>query len=757
MTKRDSNFFVAWVGILAAGMILLADEVELRVSVKGPRSEATATAETTVSFPGECNFLVFSPTTPWTEIGTLNFELYLPEDGPTNAQVLVYVQDWEYFWYQKLLPGFPRPGVPSAFRVDFSPTAPGWESQGHHGTWHLRTLLKPREVGIRVFCATPYRGSCRIGKIGGTRRKDRSPPFIRSVRANAVRVKCFEKFELQFLIPDRHADPFDNRLVSVTALFETPDKRTVTVDGFYTRDYYRKKDELGEEVRPQGGPYWCVRFAPTIPGVYRYHLRVRDETGETQWGPGTFEALPPEKPGFVRVSRRDPRWFEFDDGTFFFPVGHNIRSPFDARMDKQFPWRQRWPEGSSAYQRYFDAMRRHGENMTEVWMAAWSLGLEWSEDWPGYYGIGQYNLRNAWELDRVLEAAESNGIYVNLVIHNHGKFSSWCDPEWDTNPFNVRNGGYLERPELYFSDPRALEAFRKLMRYVVARWAYSTHIFAWELWSELDLAGSQFGTQNLPQVVDWHDMMSLWLKQTDPNSHMITTHVCCDYTHQNPRLISLPGISFAAVDAYHGSGNPVHIVHMMRQTAEFNNPFRKPVLITEFGGSAMAQGLEHLKDALHCALWASTCLPVGGTPLFWWWQLVEEENIYPIFLPVREFLKGDDLRDPSLVSRVPQVLQGNANSSRIAALALQNDRRAVGWVYLAEEFDRVEPTGVPVITNAVLRLEQMAEGTYRAEYWDTVQGRPNGDTHASANGGVLLLKVPPFARDIAFKVNRVRE
>lgn len=745
---------------LRLSLLLLAtaasseNEVPVRVAVKGSKTEPAAWTECNASFPGEVNFTLSSPEIPWTELEALEFELYLRGEAPTNAQVLVYVQDWEYFWYQNLLPGFVSPGTANNLRVDLRPTAKGWLPKGHHGAWHLRALLEAREVGIRVFSDAPARCLCRIGNVRGRRRYDRSLPVILSVEPNAAQVKCFEKFELKFLVPDRYPDPFDAERISVTAVFEPPTKRTLGVDAFYTRDYYKTREALTGILKPQGVPYWCVRFTPTIPGMYRYRIKIRDQNGEALWGPGTFEALPPDKPGFVRVSRKDHRYFELDNGMFFFPIGHNIRSPYDARMDKQFPWAYRWPEGSSAYLRYFNAMRRHGENMTEVWMAAWSLGLEWNKDWPGYYGVGQYNLRNAWELDRVLEAAEANGIYVNLVIHNHGKFSTWCDPEWDSNPFNVRSGGYLERPELYFSDPRALEAFRKLMRYIVARWGYSTHIFAWELWSELDLAGSQFGTHKLPQVVDWHDMMSIWLKQIDPYEHMITTHVCCDYTHQNPRILSLPAISFGAVDAYHGSVNPTHIVQVMRQTAEFNSPYRKPVLITEFGGSATAQSLAHLKDSLHCALWASTCLPVGGTPLFWWWQLIEEENLYSMYKPVREFMKDEDLRDPTLTLRVPQILLGSVPAPQIAALSLQNDRRSIGWIYLAEGFDRVEPTTAPTVTNAVLRLDSMTGGMYRAEFWDTLRGRPCGEAHATASAGIVSFSVPSFPRDIAFKVTR---
>jgi hypothetical protein len=302
-------------------------------------------------------------------------------------------------------------------------------------------------------------------------------------------------------------------------------------------------------------------------------------------------------------------------------------------MDQQFPWAQRWPEGTAVYRRYFEAMGAHGENMAEIWSAAWSLGLEWTPRHPGYHGVGQFNMMNAWEQDRVLEAAEQYGIYVNFVVHNHGKFSTVWDPEWDDNPFNVKNGGYLKSPLEYFTDRRALAAFRKLMRYILARWSYSTSIFGWELWSELNLVGSshQINNWRSPELVEWHRIIGRHVKEADPWDHPIGTHVCQDYQHQDIAIISLPEMDFCPIDAYHGSHDPAYIVQLMVATANFNNPYGKPVVITEFGGSPQAQGLDHLEDALHAALWASPCVPLGTVPMFWWWQLIEEENFYPKF------------------------------------------------------------------------------------------------------------------------------
>ena len=727
--------------------------VPIAVSRETGGQAAGATVEAAVTLPGKTTFRLHAPANVWITLATLEFDLFWPETAPAKAQVLVYLKDWDYFWYQALLPGYLVPGKTNHLRVDLQPSAKGWTARGHHGVWNLRTRIEPKEVGVTVFGDTAYQGTCRLGEVWGIRQEaERTPPYIRSVRANANSVASFEKFELTFELPDRYPDPFDPLRVSVVADFETPKGQHTRIDGFYGLGYYREKAVSGDEVLPQGPPYWRVRFCPLAPGTYRYTLTVKDAVGETRWGPGTFEATAAQQPGFVRVSKADPRFFEFDNGSPFFPIGHNIRSPFDTRMDGAFPWAQRWAEGSSAYIRYFDSMRQHGETLAEVWTAAWSLGLEWSPLWRGYHGVGRYNMINAWELDRVVEAAEKNGIYLNLVINNHGKFSTWSDQEWAGNPFNLANGGYLNAPEEFFTDTRAQDAFRKLMRYMVARWGYSTRIFAWQLWSELDLVGSYQGLYHRPEVVAWHRQMGQYVRQIDPYAHLISSHVSGDYTRQNPQIMSLPEMDFCPTDAYHGNADPVFIVTLMRQTAEFNNPYGKPVMITEFGGSPHASDLKHLDETLHAALWASTATPLGATPLFWWWQLIEEENFYPKYSAVSKFMAGVDRRDPAMRVSTPVFTREDNAVPGLDVQCLKSRNQALGWIFYAAAFATLDPARSPATTGILMELKEMSDGPYYVEFWDTVSGRCIVRDRVHADRGVLSLAVPPFVRDIAFKV-----
>lgn len=715
-------------------------------------SRGPVAASLPVVFPGAREIELWSAI-PWSRAEALRVTVSLPAEAPTNCEALVYVKDWDWLWYQHLVPGCLVPGVSTQLVISVAPESESWAPVGHQQRWNFRCLAEPKNIGVRVFCKdSAWTGRVEVASPEMRLRPDVvPPPFIRDVRPSAGTVPKDEKFEVSFRIPDRHLDPFDAAVVRVTGVFTAPDGSTAEVDGFYANDFYREVTLAGERITPQGGPVWRIRYAPRQEGVYTYSIRVKDAGGEAGWGPGRFTVTPAVGSGFVRVSKKDPRFFEFTDGSPYFPIGHNIRSTFDTRHDGAFPWEQRFDTGTALYGKYFEAMAAAGEQMAEVWFAPWSLGLEWDERWAGYHGVGQYNMQHAWEMDRVMDEASRRGIMLNVVIHNHGKFSLFSDREYLENPFNADNGGYLQTPEAYFDDPRAMESFRKLMRYTIARWGYSRQVFAWELWSEFDLVGTKDGFYKKPVCVEWHRQMGRYVKEVDPNQHLVSSHVCGDYRHQDPNLVSLPEMDHAPVDAYHGNSDPVYIVQLMKETAQSNNLYNKPVLITEFGGSAQAADMAHLRATLHAGLWASTAIPVAGTPMFWWWMAIDEENLYPLFRGPARFMKEVDRRDPELVPVDPFFSGGGVPAGDLGWACLRSPRLVLGWVCRVPEFQTADLAGPPRVQELKVEVGGLTNGLFTVEYWDTAKGEVSGRQRAATTNGLLSLTLPPFVRDAAFQ------
>jgi hypothetical protein len=185
--------------------------------------------------------------------------------------------------------------------------------------------------------------------------------------------------------------------------------------------------------------------------------------------------------------------------------------------------------------------------------------------------------------------------------------------------------------------------------------------------------------------------------------------------------------------------------------------FSKPVLITEFGGSHMAAGLKHLSETLHAALWASVGIPLGGAPMFWWWGLIEEENLYPKFAALAAFMKGEDPRGPQRRMCQPELRVNGEPAPGVSLKCLKDRRDGYGWIYLTDGFSSADPQGPPALTNLVLMLNDMADGALAVAFWDTVRGEPVNAYEGTVSNGVSAVRVPPLARDIAFKIKRPAE
>ncbi len=100
--------------------------------------------------------------------------------------------------------------------------------------------------------------------------------------------------------------------------------------------HYQPVEEVGEgasvSLVPVGDADWRRRFTPDVIGPWRYKVIATDAAGTSESPEGTFECAPSTYKGFVGVSERDPRFFEFANGTPFVTPLINIEqgNPFNT-------------------------------------------------------------------------------------------------------------------------------------------------------------------------------------------------------------------------------------------------------------------------------------------------------------------------------------------------------------------------------------------------------------------------------------------
>jgi len=720
----------------------------------------------------------------WFDFDTLVMDVKLPPEAPHDMRLMVFLKDRDLWYYQNLLEPFLIPGDVTRLVVDLSSRNRAWAPPrskagapspwDHSKPWTDVVRVNIRQMGIRIFGHKPYNGPIYIDNLQlwqTGRHSPKGPARITELEQNAPKVPIYDKCELTFSLDREFRSPFDTDLVDIRAQFVGPDKKTFGVPAFYYQDYDRKeisqtcrthdRKERFEVLTPKGAPVWKVRFAATSPGTYHYTITLNGKKVWPTQGGASFEAVPARLPGFVRVAK-DKQHFEFSNNQFFYPVGHNLRSPTDGRNTRNYQafFEQEWHRGTFLYDDYFSKMAQNGLNWARIWQCSWWLGLQWTKKWPGFHGLGWYNLENAWRLDYLLESARKHNIYVQLDTTNHGQYSLEIDTEWAHNPYNANNPvdrGPLRRPREFFNEPAPRKQYGKRVRYTASRWGYSPNIFAWILMTECEFTDDYWSLAERaeesvrhPGLVKWHEFAADLFKRWAPNQ-IVATHF--SHPFRGYDVFASPAIEFVESNTYWQDwkyqkvGGPVANTMWINDFThrQYLGVHKKPVLVGEFGGDVYKNPPARLDIELHIGSWSMLMLPYGGNTGYWWWPWLHYMDRYGHLKAIVQFMKGEDRRGKGLERANTQATAG------LAVYGLQNKTMADLWVYIPQV--RVTlPRKLTPVRNGVVTVRGLKNGAYNVEFWDTYAGRPTAKKRLTVQNGVLQVPLPMIQSDIALKV-----
>jgi hypothetical protein len=439
---------------------------------------------------------------------------------------------------------------------------------------------------------------------------------IRAVQCGKEVVERYGLLELKADISGDWENPFDPDEIDVQARFTAPSGKVVAIPGFYFRDCKLVGPKSRLEVT--GPPEWRVRFAPQEIGAYTCTLSARDRSKkEVTSAPVQFTSKAGKNRGFIRVSTDDPHYFAFDDGSPFFPIGPNIAW---ARVED--------------YRKLIGRVGDAGGNFARVWVCNYGALRVDTPFKAGREdtGTGRWDQIGSWSLDRLFEMAREKGAYLQVCIEHH--HMTW-EKEWPDHPLHVSQGGFLDSAERFFTDPRALKVERDRTRYLCARYGYSTTLFAWELFNEVQFC---VGYKNVADKArEWHAEISRYLRGIDPWRHPHTTSSLAT-------LFDLPEMDFNQSHNYHAQDKAGEIAETARQQhAQFTKPhfhgeFGPKIASTEELGKVDPDG-----QMLHEVLWAATMSGDAGAPSpWWWWEYVDRQDLYPHFAALAAFVKEID-------------------------------------------------------------------------------------------------------------------
>lgn len=528
----------------------------------------------------------------------------------------------------------------------------------------------------------------------------------------------YGRMEVRAEIESLGLNPYDPDEIRVDLLLKSPSGARKTAPGFFFAA--KSGQALGDD--------WRVRFSPDEEGEWNAELVMTTSDGSRDSQSFEFECNTPSLPAPVRVSREHPQYFETADGKFFYPLGQNVC----------------WGT-LKEYEHHFSKMHQNGENWSRIWIAPWNVDIEWSNAKPGFRGLGIYHLDNAAKLDRIMEMADTYGIHLQMVLHEHCRIATQWNPEWKNNPYNKERGGPCEKPQDFFTNPEAQRLTRNRIRYIIARWGYSSRVMAWELFNEVNL-GDDF---NPATDTAWHREMARFIRKTDPQGRMITTSYAGEL---NDEVFALPEIDFAQVHVYDES-----IVEKLIEWMTVFSEYKKPYFVGEFGRNTQ-DGVDK-KDkkgmVLHSGIWAQFMMPSGGNAMSWWWyDLIKPSNLYYRFGTLNAFAGGVDRRKGKWNWQYGGLTK-DPNSPRVLSMA--SARTVMFWMYDPKILPYVEklPESMPEIEGEIV-IENLSAGKWSVEKWEPfnshVPTRGTPATDQAAVDGKMTIKIKASGPDCAYKL-----
>ncbi|MEM2175331.1 MAG: PKD domain-containing protein, partial [Candidatus Micrarchaeia archaeon] len=362
--------------------------------------------------------------------------------------------------------------------------------------------------------------------------------------------------------------------------------------------------------------------------------------------------------------------------------------------------------------------------------------------------------RGAAYFDYIVEEAERNGIYLQLVVHDKNDFiqnSLKKDGTW----VDLWQGDGYYQPE----NTKARWLLRQWYRYLVARWGYSPAIFAWELNNE----GPPY------DINHWNTAQAFarYMKQIDSHPQLVSTSFwCCWVPTFGKNNLNYPDISYADVHEYTGDNPQVADANYTYDEVAFinsvsKNTFKdnigKPIILGEHGISGSNwQPISQLSQPnpgvfYHNMLWAQLDYPSVFAANYWY-----SSHIDNISGGISKFTKifSKFISDLNLNKGGYTSLNANVSNSKLRVFGQKNLNlnRAHLWIQNSDYTWWNVYNNYYTYQNGTITFTLNPNTKYLIERWDTYTGSVTTSTLTSDGSGNVSLVINNLQKDIAIKI-----
>jgi hypothetical protein len=551
-------------------------------------------------------------------------------------------------------------------------------------------------------------------------------PTINQLSANNDSIGHYEKLELTLAITAQYENPYDQRQVSLDAIFTAPDGNEFQVAGFW--------DAVNS---------WRVRFTPSQTGQWQYALTVQDSIGLSEETTGTFTVITSNNMGWLQQGSQvnsdySAHYFVHHDGSPFYGIGHgDVFSIFSGAFDAEDLFRQM----HKAKENYF------------VW-------------WPQFYfsfisdNYDNYDLSALALIDEVVARTANEGLFMVFTLWDHSQLRDdshdWLDGRWWSNGFR-----HLVSANDFFTDEEAWAWQKNGYRYIIARWGYSPAIAMWQTVSEVD------GTNAFEQTDTWHEQVNTYFVEHDPYRHPITASKSGDRTwpagHQVMDVPQVHIYNDLISTTSNGDITPL-VVNSAEIIAQYSknmwNKHNKPNWIGEFGvkNSRNNADKNYYPELFHHAIWSALANGAAMTPAEW-----NDYSTWGIMTPSMQQHMA------ALANFVIPMPLAQWNVQPLALNSSVSDVRAWGMAGKDAGFVWLQDYSLAGLTigqiraqskqrsNITVTLLGLTPGRYQIMPYDTWQGKflTSFELDCPTTNNGCAVPLPIFISDIALKFKKL--
>lgn len=329
---------------------------------------------------------------------------------------------------------------------------------------------------------------------------------------------------------------------------------------------------------------------------------------------------------YVRVSSKNPNYFELTDGTPYIPIGVNLCILREKNAQGEIERiRTNTERGLEKMEFYFKKLAENGGNYARIWLSSDFYEVEHDK-------IGVYDPKILDRIAVTLDMAKKYNVRLKFCMEHFRSISTK-----PSQPFFNK--------DLYTFDPKKTiktyvttdwgkNLYLNRCRAIIERFKDHPNVFAWELWNEVNC---------LSGCIPWTEKMLPEIHKLAPHHMVVQSLGSFDsknaYKHYPP-IVTMKNNDAAQIHRYLDPGASLEICRgpMDRLGADMVTTIRKmvknkPILATEMGavewrhsGPSKLYELDKEGILFHDILFAPFFAGAAGAGHCWHWYRYLELN-----------------------------------------------------------------------------------------------------------------------------------